>query len=1220
MSPVFALNSTVVELCRTGLQLGIGLLIQSGLLLGAGLLAGRLLHTRGSAHQSLVYRATLLSVVASALLVPFLAGSFRPLWSISLPRLTGAAATRPATEIGTARPLARERVGAPAFTVKAPTFTVTGPVPPAPPRDRPGPSAAAVGPLRPSRLDALYLAVAGLWCVGSALLLAWLLVCHLWIRHLRHGGERVRDGAAVVLLPELSAALRLCPPLLLKSRQVRSPFLTGVWRPAILLPAGYESEFDGPALRAILLHELTHMARRDCAWNLLARVARALLWTQPLLWVLCRRQEHASEEVCDQTVVQGEVNPQTYAECLLRLAERLLPSRPERAAGVGVVPFRSSLGRRVERILDSSRRRSLHLALRLRVGTAVAAAGVVAMELSLVSAAPRPARAGNTRPAMNTGQTPIGVPVSGRVGMPDGQPAPDATVSWISHGDDGPVVLTSVKTDTAGRFRFEDTGRLRHKDDYPQLMAEADARGLAVQNLPEAGQPVEIALNPVTELRVTFLGPEGQPVPDLKVLPKLLTREQETIFLPQMTALRLARQTDANGTVSFVGLPRGFRLRLDVEDNRFAHLSFQTMVSLGSGPVTQAPPIHVHPGASIRGRIAFSPTGTPAAGIKVGAQGIDPEVGWGDAVTDARGEFRIAQLGAGAYNVALDLKGELARLWTARAHEGVYVHSGERLDGLDFALIHGAVITGKVAAQDSGEPIRGVQIGVYGPAHPRSGAWVQGAETGADGSYLHRVPGGRQHLYIMMAAAPSGFALPAQTSRDLTVRDGETVTVDFTLPRGARLRPVHGRVLGPDGGPAANAEVMVSSSGRFGMDTTLRTAADGSFVVNEQLLSNTLTLRARQGDLATPTGTVVTVGGPVALRLQRNVLASLSGRVIDTTGRPVAGAQITLIAWAYDTGTGCVPASVAGGTDSEGRYALPSLWPDLHYSVDATAGGFGHKGSDRIDLKPAESAELPPLVLKAADRSVGGRVVDEAGDPMVGAQVSLSGRDSAQQTEGADGEGKFRFDSVVDEKITLQSHYPGYQWARKSVAAGSTDVILVLTKENGAQSADAVGQPKEQFDALKGQLAPPLRAVAWLNSAPRTMAQLRGKVVLIDFWGIGCGPCVAALPGVQRAAEQLAAKGVVVIGLHAAGSTPAELRKFAQEHHLTYPLAIDAPDGQNLSFGKTFREYTVVGIPSVAVIDRSGRVAYLGHSLGEAVGSLSPLLARASRRGGGASG
>src|SRR5207245_843705 len=94
---------------------------------------------------------------------------------------------------------------------------------------------------------------------------------------------------------------------------------------------------------------------------------------------------------------------------------------------------------------------------------------------------------------------------------------------------------------------------------------------------------------------------------------------------------------------------------------------------------------------------------------------------------------------------------------------------------------------------------------------------------------------------------------------------------------------------------------------------------------------------------------------------------------------------------------------------------------------------------------------------------------------------------------------------------------------------------------------------KARFALLQGRPAPPLHAAAWVNSAPRTLEQLRGKVVLIDFWGMGCGPCVAVLPGVQRTADQFAPKGVVVI-------------------------------------------------------DREGKLAFLGSSLAEAVGCLGGLV------------
>ncbi len=358
------------------------------------------------------------------------------------------------------------------------------------------------------------------------------------------------------------------------------------------------------------------------------------------------------------------------------------------------------------------------------------------------------------------------------------------------------------------------------------------------------------------------------------------------------------------------------------------------------------------------------------------------------------------------------------------------------MEGLDFRLVKGAVISGKVIAEDTGAPITGLFVSVYGPAHPQSSAGVQSMQTAPDGTYLLRVPDGKQYLYLS-SLPPPGFLKPAKESQELTVRDGETVTVDFKLRRGARVKPVHGRVLGPDGQPVARAEVWISSAGPGGSET-VETDAGGSFVLNEQQLSRTVTLHARHGNLATPAGTLVTGGGEVTVRLQKDVLASLSGRVTNPAGQPVAGAQISRITWAYDMGSG----SVVTQTDQEGRYTLSSLWPDLRYSVSATARGLGHKDSGRLELKPGEAREVPPLVLKVADRSVAGRVVDEKGDPIVGAQVDLDGRETASQMKASESEGRFRFDGVVDEKVSITAQFPGYRNRSISPPCGANPRLL----------------------------------------------------------------------------------------------------------------------------------------------------------------------------------
>jgi len=87
---------------------------------------------------------------------------------------------------------------------------------------------------------------------------------------------------------------------------------------------------------------------------------------------------------------------------------------------------------------------------------------------------------------------------------------------------------------------------------------------------------------------------------------------------------------------------------------------------------------------------------------------------------------------------------------------------------------------------------------------------------------------------------------------------------------------------------------------------------------------------------------------------------------------------------------------------------------------------------------------------------------------------------------------------------------------------------------------------------------------------------LAGQVVLIDFWGIECGPCIAQLPEVREAAGHFTSKGLVIIGLHDSSGKPEQVAAFASKRDLMWPLATDRPGG---GFGATFEAYGVRMIP-----------------------------------------
>jgi beta-lactamase regulating signal transducer with metallopeptidase domain len=415
-----AAASALPEICRGLLQAGLGLALQSTLLLGSGLLAGRALRRHGPALASLIYRVTLTGALLAALVSLCVGSAFQPLWRVSLPPAadTSLHRARPASLLETGAMAARSAaspelpglpVGSSALSrllqdanrsdggrSRLPWDGGSGRQVASAPASSGHEVPNAPRPLPAPRLGSLYVLLAEVWAAGALSLLLWLLLCQFHLSRVRRNSQPIRAGDAATLLQDLCEDFAVAAPLLLVSSRVRTPFLAGIWRPAIFLPAGYEGLFDGPALRAILAHELVHMARRDCAWNLLAQVTSAVGWVQPLLWALGRQMAQESEAVCDQEVVRREGNPRGYADCLLRLSERLLPTLPERVVGVGVAPFRSSLGRRIHEIMEGARHRPLSLRLRALVGLGAGAAVVLA--LLLVSAVAAPLPDGTSRP------------------------------------------------------------------------------------------------------------------------------------------------------------------------------------------------------------------------------------------------------------------------------------------------------------------------------------------------------------------------------------------------------------------------------------------------------------------------------------------------------------------------------------------------------------------------------------------------------------------------------------------------------------------------------------------------------------------------------------------------------------------------------------------------------------------------------------------------------
>lgn len=127
-----------------------------------------------------------------------------------------------------------------------------------------------------------------------------------------------------------------------------------------------------------------------------------------------------------------------------------------------------------------------------------------------------------------------------------------------------------------------------------------------------------------------------------------------------------------------------------------------------------------------------------------------------------------------------------------------------------------------------------------------------------------------------------------------------------------------------------------------------------------------------------------------------------------------------------------------------------------------------------------------------------------------------------------------------------------------------------------------------------------------LEGADFDLKQLRGKVVLVDFWATWCGPCVAELPNVRQVYDRHHQDGFEVVGVSLDNSRE-RLAAFVRERQLPWPQIFFDEDGSRGWANPLARQYDITAIPSMFLIDQQGQVAasdVRGESLERAVAGL----------------
>lgn len=139
---------------------------------------------------------------------------------------------------------------------------------------------------------------------------------------------------------------------------------------------------------------------------------------------------------------------------------------------------------------------------------------------------------------------------------------------------------------------------------------------------------------------------------------------------------------------------------------------------------------------------------------------------------------------------------------------------------------------------------------------------------------------------------------------------------------------------------------------------------------------------------------------------------------------------------------------------------------------------------------------------------------------------------------------------------------------------------------------------REKQYKLLGETAPELASIdQWFSGKPKTLRDLRGKVVLLDFWATWCGPCFDAFPALAEWHRDLAADGLVILGMtryYGRGvgvdlDNPTEiafLKNFKIKQDLPYDFVVTKDQATQMAYAAT-------GLPTAVLIDRKGVVRYI---------------------------
>lgn len=188
--------------------------------------------------------------------------------------------------------------------------------------------------------------------------------------------------------------------------------------------------------------------------------------------------------------------------------------------------------------------------------------------------------------------------------------------------------------------------------------------------------------------------------------------------------------------------------------------------------------------------------------------------------------------------------------------------------------------------------------------------------------------------------------------------------------------------------------------------------------------------------------------------------------------------------------------------------------------------------------------------------------------------------------------------SVPAKCLARISSRPTFFFAIPQLALAKLLRLMFCASTLSLASVAAMRSTEAQDDQISARLengaqAPDLEIETWSDGVERSLEQLKGKTLVLHFWGTWCGPCIETIPLWKQLEEKYREKNVVFLGIHTAGAELENIREFMKKHDWDHLTAIDR--GASIPESATFRKYGVPAVNQIVVVDANGIVRYNGH-------------------------